>query len=599
MFVVLYHFTGRVAQANVLPPAGQRVGTDNPTGRVVGGNPFACSWQRVGLPVPTGRVVPPQRRATRYSVAQSVKEPVATVDGVEYTDLHKAMEQMTDSTKTLELLCNVDLAGKEDWVPVTGFAGTFDGKGFIISNLTVTAAVGEKNNTGFIGSGSVSMHDVTFANASVEVTVGQSHAVILGQATLGSSFVNVTIVDSTLAGVKYVGLLVGHTANALTFENITVTGNTITGDAQISALGGYSEGQLTVTDVEISDNTITGNSKVGAIWGRSNVATFAKTFTNVVVDQPDNALIGGMYAGINTFTGDDTDVNVNAFYNTQEGSGTASIEAGTWSLDPTVYVPEVGYKVTDNGDGTWTVEALAAIALTISAENATVDGIEAGTVYEGSNLTFTVTANTGFKLVDVKANGVVLTADDQGNYTYTVTGEEAAKALAIVVTVEQEAQPLDPEAPKHYDSKEAAEAAAASMTNADGTVKIAAIKIPAVVENQAAYAALFTVKIDGENNLVIDFTAAAEEEIAEELADEDTSTSLLNPTDEGKVTITAKPGLFYGVKAVGDVTTIGAAEGRNWVQATDTTVEVVRPTVSGNAAFFQAVCTPKDPQSND
>ena len=60
-----------------------------------------------------------------------------------------------------------------------------------------------------------------------------------------------------------------------------------------------------------------------------------------------------------------------------------------------------------------------------------------------------------------------------------------------------------------------------------------------------------------------------------------------------------KPGLFYGIAAVDDVTTIGTAEGQNWVQAEGTTVEVVRPPVSGNAAFFQAVCTPKNPQSND
>ena len=59
-----------------------------------------------------------------------------------------------------------------------------------------------------------------------------------------------------------------------------------------------------------------------------------------------------------------------------------------------------------------------------------------------------------------------------------------------------------------------------------------------------------------------------------------------------------KPGLFYGVKAVGDVSAIGEAEGQNWVQAEGTTVVVERPTVSGNAAFFQAVCTPKDPTSN-
>jgi len=41
------------------------------------------------------------------------------------------------SGKTIELTANIDLS-EEKWRPISGFAGTFDGKGFSISNLTVT-----------------------------------------------------------------------------------------------------------------------------------------------------------------------------------------------------------------------------------------------------------------------------------------------------------------------------------------------------------------------------------------------------------------------------------------------------------------------------
>ena len=74
------------------------------------------------------------------------------------------------------------------------------------------------------------------------------------------------------------------------------------------------------------------------------------------------------------------------------------------------------------------------VDLTISAGNATVTGITDGKVEVGSNLTFTVTAAEGYNLTGVTINGTTVTADADGNYTYTVADTD--EAVAVVVTTE-------------------------------------------------------------------------------------------------------------------------------------------------------------------
>ena len=74
------------------------------------------------------------------------------------------------------------------------------------------------------------------------------------------------------------------------------------------------------------------------------------------------------------------------------------------------------------------------VELSISAGNATVTGITAGEVEVGSNLTFTVTAAEGYNLKSVTINGTTVTANTEGNYTYTVKTDDTA--VAVVVTTE-------------------------------------------------------------------------------------------------------------------------------------------------------------------
>ena len=74
------------------------------------------------------------------------------------------------------------------------------------------------------------------------------------------------------------------------------------------------------------------------------------------------------------------------------------------------------------------------VGLSISAENATVTGITAGMVEVGSSLTFTVTTAEGYNLTGVTINGTTVTANTEGNYTYTVKTDDTA--VKVVVTTE-------------------------------------------------------------------------------------------------------------------------------------------------------------------
>lgn len=184
---------------------------------------------------------------------------------------------------------------------------------------------------------------------------------------------------------------------------------------------------------------------------------------------------------------------------------------------------------------------------------------------------------------------------------YTFTGwtpavDEISKSTVFVAQFKAEETKVDPEQPIPVPAEKTPEQVAEQM-NTKGIANY--LKVPTVVTEAAAYTAMFAAKADG-NTVIIALKPTVEAEIKAELANTATSGSMLNPdATTSEVTITARPGLFYGIKAVGDVTTIGTANGQNWVQASGDTVNVVRPTVSGNAAFFQAVCSPKAPPANN
>ena len=175
---------------------------------------------------------------------------------------------------------------------------------------------------------------------------------------------------------------------------------------------------------------------------------------------------------------------------------------------------------------------------------------------------------------------LTLKLDDKVIDTQTIT----LKAKAI--------EPVDPEEPKSYDTEKEAQDAADKMNGEDGKIKPEYINAPANID-KTAYAKLFEAVAEG-NTVTVKLTTAAETAIKEDLAKPEGEATILEPV-EGKATIAAKPGLFYGIAAEDSLGKMSTAKGQNWVMATGDTVEVEVPTVAGNTAFFRPICVVKDP----
>ena len=139
--------------------------------------------------------------------------PVAkvTTGGVttNYTDLHEALEAGKAAGSVVTLLTDVDLAGVA-WTPVLDFAGTFDGNGKTISNLTVNTP--DTDYVGLIGS-----------------TKGS-----------GSSVKNVTLENATVTGRGMVGALIGQVASSSTVSGLVVKGLVkVSGNYKVGGIAGW------------------------------------------------------------------------------------------------------------------------------------------------------------------------------------------------------------------------------------------------------------------------------------------------------------------------------------------------------------------------
>jgi len=225
---------------------------------------------------------------------------------------------------------------------------------------------------------------------------------------------------------------------------------------------------------------------------------------------------------------------------------------------------------------TYEAEAPTTVLLTISAENATVDGISAGEVSVGETLNFTVTADPGYSVTNVTANGTTLTPE-AGTYTYTVGNEN----VAIVVLTKQDVTPVAPG--EYKDTAETAVEAAAKVTviNAD---KASYIKAPSGAETTETYLALFEAKATenattGGYDITVELTPAAEE-LLQAAADDQVAAAL---DDSAIETI---PGLYYTYVGGTEVTGITTSGTKTLATTTETTVP--KPELgTTDKAFYQ------------
>lgn len=208
-----------------------------------------------------------------------VKPAVAQIGEKKYTSLQEAFAAAgTAKNVTIELLSDVDLKDV-DW-PSIHFNGTFDGKGYTISNLKVAY---EQEHSGFIrySDGGAVVKNVTFKDS--EIT-GDRASVVIGYG-YGCTANNVVVDGGTITGIQKCGGIVAYVGEG---APLTITGCTVKNlkfvyaDLEEDGNGGTSFGGLAGfvqygVNAVITDNKVSGISFVGAL----DEATFEKYYGSI------------------------------------------------------------------------------------------------------------------------------------------------------------------------------------------------------------------------------------------------------------------------------------------------------------------------------
>lgn len=221
--------------------------------------------------------------------------------------------------------------------------------------------------------------------------------------------------NATVGGISQQGYKIGETVEfTVTPESgYSVVKVTVNGEEVTATAGKYS--------FLVSENT-------------SQIAIVVETAEILIVPQvqAQNAAVNGLKENYKigetlafTVSVDDGYKLVGVMVN---GSTVAADGAGNYSYEIMADVSAINIVVT-----TQTV-ASAGIVPQISAENASVEGIESGRAYaSGETVEFTVSPSRGYRVVKVTLNGEEIVAGESG-YSYTV--QDSDTAIVIIVQTE-------------------------------------------------------------------------------------------------------------------------------------------------------------------
>lgn len=222
--------------------------------------------------------------------------------------------------------------------------------------------------------------------------------------------------------------------------------------------------------------------------------------------------------------------------------------------------------------------------LTVSAQNATVNGLTQGDYVASTKFTFTVAASEGYEVLSVKMNDDVLSSNASGEYTFQMP----EKDVTITVITQVVTPKVAPGQSVECDSEEAAKKVTITVTDTEAAAAGQAAVIKAVVKyNGNKWVVTAEINTEATGYIPADNTLV---EVAQKL------TEIANATEDkdGNVTVALSqvtPGLYYSV----DVSENLAGENQGFNPGTRTlatsagtvTLKVSKP--KGNSAFFKVV----------
>lgn len=214
------------------------------------------------------RLYPTLQELTAAEIPAAAAEPTMTAAVTEVANA-VALQAMTGSGKYY-LSADIDLTGVT-WTPITNFAGVLDGRGYTISNLTISAATSDNRALfGTIAAG-FECYDLTMNNCTV---TGQDSASILvggtAAATANFKIKGVNITNCTLTGRTIVGPLFasGYGFRTGTIYNCHATNCTINAVDNAGGLLGYMEPGASATgDYDVVNCSVVGGTLTMATNG--------------------------------------------------------------------------------------------------------------------------------------------------------------------------------------------------------------------------------------------------------------------------------------------------------------------------------------------
>lgn len=225
---------------------------------------------------------------------------------IDIGDCTALQDMNNDLTGSYELTGDIDCTGV-DFEPIGNFddgtfEGTFDGNGYVISNLTIDNSLNPGEITGLFGIVSeAEIHDFRIEDATVTGS-DDSAGVAIGYAS-NSTIARIGVEHFTLTtDSNNVGGFIGYSSNNA-FSRIYASGGTVTALASVGGLiGQFDVG--TAEDVFVTSVTVEGdNFDVGGLIGQFASVNGDVTLTNAYADAIVSAAstaggaIGGMFQG--------------------------------------------------------------------------------------------------------------------------------------------------------------------------------------------------------------------------------------------------------------------------------------------------------------
>ncbi len=171
------------------------------------------------------------------------------------------------------------------------FTGSFDGNGYIISDLYINTSTDYVGLFGYID-------QATITNASLEdvnITGNDQVGGLAGR--ISDSLVNLSYSTGNVEGERYVGGLVGRVNG--TVEQSYSTGN-ITGNLHIGGLAGFIDSGSCSVNQSYSTGSVTGNQDVGGLIGMMNGGIVNQSYSTGYVEgtQTTGGLVGRNYGSV-------------------------------------------------------------------------------------------------------------------------------------------------------------------------------------------------------------------------------------------------------------------------------------------------------------